>query len=109
MSDSFVRGGLVGLDGCQDRLNRDPAGCDQLPTGSPCRRTERCRPNVLPHDDSSGAAVLHRRSEVLDILSGKDLGDFSLERHQLGKLVEIVDLERFDHPVVVLVEDQQIE
>src|SRR4051794_40673950 len=48
MSVSFCRGGLVGLDGRDDGLDRDAAVGDELAPGSTCRRGERRGPEVLP-------------------------------------------------------------
>src|SRR6187549_4126555 len=53
ISVSFARRCFIGLDGGDDRLNRNPSVRDQLTARAARRRRERCRPQVLP-DEHSG-------------------------------------------------------
>src|SRR6478735_339846 len=53
ISDSFSgEGGLVGFDGGDDGLDRDPAVGDQLAAGAPHRRCEGRGPDVLVDEDT---------------------------------------------------------
>src|SRR6185295_17960931 len=59
-SVSFARGCLIGLDGGDYRLNRNPSGRDQLATRPPRRGREWRSPQVLPDEHSRGASRVHR-------------------------------------------------
>src|SRR5213595_464966 len=59
ISFSFARGCFIGLDGGDDRLNRNPSVGDQLATRTSCRRCERRSPQVLPDEHADGAYRLH--------------------------------------------------
>src|SRR2546428_3675633 len=60
MSGSLGRWCLIGLDGGDDCLNRDPSVGDQLATRPPRGRCEWGSPQVLPDKYSGGASRLHR-------------------------------------------------
>src|SRR6185436_3326016 len=68
ISVSFGRGCFVGLDGGDDRLDRDPSVCDQLAARPPRGRCERRGPQVLPDEHAGGAARVHCGGEMLDVL-----------------------------------------
>src|SRR3954452_14580739 len=52
MSVSFGRRCLIGSDGCDDRLNRDPSVGDQPAAGTARSGGERRSPQVLPDQHS---------------------------------------------------------
>src|SRR4051812_35806140 len=79
ISGSFGFGGVIGLDGGDDRLDRDPSVGDQLSAGTSCGGRERRRPQVLPDEDAGGAAGIHRRREVFDVVFGQQFGQLRLE------------------------------
>src|SRR6266487_4429136 len=74
ISDSFRRKCLIGLDGGDDRLDRNPSSRDQLATRAPRRRCEWRSPQVLPDEHPGGASRIHGGSEVLDGFRSQQLG-----------------------------------
>src|SRR6476659_4120874 len=65
ISVSFGRRCFIGIDGGDDRLNRNPSVGDQLATRAPRRRCEWCSPQVLPDEHSGSTSRLHGGGEVL--------------------------------------------
>src|SRR6476620_148485 len=59
ISVSFGRSCFIGLDGGDDRLNRNPSVRDQLTTRTARRRCEWRSPEVLPDQHSRRASRLH--------------------------------------------------
>ena len=84
--------GLVGLDGGDEGLDRDPAVGDELPAGSAHGRGERGGPQVLVDEDRGDAARVHGRGEVVDILFGEGLRELRLEPREFAELVEVGQL-----------------
>src|SRR5580765_1864235 len=64
MSVSFGCGCFIGLDGRDDRLDRDPSGGDQLPTRTSRCRCERRDPQVLPDEHACCASGVHCGGEM---------------------------------------------
>src|ERR1044072_3681193 len=67
--------GLVGLDGGDDGLDRDPPGRDELAAGAARGGGERRHPQVLPDEHAGGAARVERRREMGDVLRRQELGE----------------------------------
>ena len=80
---SFGRKRFIGLDGGDDRLNRDPSVGDQLAARTPGCRRERRSPEVLPDEHAGSASRLHRSGEVHDVVRGQQLRELGLECLQL--------------------------
>src|SRR3954465_14173109 len=109
ISVSYARECVIGLDGGDDRLNRNPSGGDQLAARAPRRRREAGGPQVLPNEHAGGAAGLHRRGEVEDVLLGQELGQFGLQCLELSELADVAELHRLDSTVLVLGEDDDVD
>src|SRR3954451_18348717 len=109
ISVSYARECVIGLDGGDDRLNRDPSGGDQLAARVPCRRREARGPQVLPDEHAGGAAGLHRRGEVQDVVLGQELGQFGLQCLQLSQLADVAEFHRLDNTVFVLGQDDDVD
>src|SRR5215218_9045950 len=71
ISVSFGRRGFIGLDGGDDRLNRNPSVRDQLTARTARRRCERRRPQVLPDQHARSAAGLHGSGKMIDVVRGQ--------------------------------------
>src|SRR6187401_1032552 len=71
ISFSFARRRFIGLDGGDDRLNRNPSACAQLTARTACRRCEWRSPLLPPDQPSCGASRLHGGGTVLDIVRGQ--------------------------------------
>src|SRR4051795_5330963 len=78
MSGSFGRL-LVGLDGGDDRLDRDASVRDELSAGAPRCGGEGSGPQVLPDEHPGRAARVHGGSQVRDVLLGEQLSQLGLE------------------------------
>src|SRR3954471_6311025 len=85
---------FIGLDRCDDRLNRNPSVGDQLAARTPRCGCERCCPQVLPDQDSGGAARLHGRGEVLDVVGSQQLRQLGLDRLKRSEPVDVGELRR---------------
>src|SRR3954469_21948869 len=59
ISFSFGRGGFIGLDRGDDRLNGNPSVGDQLATRTSRRRCEWRSPQVFPDEHAGSASGLH--------------------------------------------------
>src|SRR4051794_9341019 len=108
----FERGvrvvGLVGLDGGDDRLDRDPAVGDELPAGATHRRSERRGPQVLVDQHAGDRTRLHRSGEMDDILFGEGLGELVLEALDLFGPGHVRQLMSVDRAVLGLLEDEDV-
>src|SRR6188472_205623 len=67
-------GGLVGLDGGDDRLDGDASVGDELAARTSDRRGEGRGPQVLVDQDACDAAGRHRLSEGDDVIGSEGLG-----------------------------------
>src|SRR5882757_2682531 len=65
ISNSFGSEFAIGLDGGDDRLDRDPSVRDELAARTPRGGRERRRPEVLEDEDAGDAARLHGCGKVL--------------------------------------------
>src|SRR4051812_39609338 len=71
MSDSYrfeCRVSLVGFDGGDEGLDRDPAVGDELAARPAHGRGERSGPQVLVHEDPGDTARIHGGCQVVDVL-----------------------------------------
>src|SRR3954454_3290887 len=100
---------VVGLDGGDDRLDRDPAVGDELASRASRGGCERRGPEVLPDEHARSAAGFHRGGEMLDVVGGEELRQLGLDGSQLSELLDIGELGDVDRTVVVLVEDQDVD
>src|SRR4051812_1332088 len=82
-------GRFIGLDGGDDRLNRDPSVGDQLTTRASRRRCESRGPQVLPDEHSGSASGRHGIGEILDVFLGQQVRQLRLERFELSKLADV--------------------
>src|SRR6185436_13308070 len=69
------RFGLVGFDGRDEGLDRDPAVGDQLAAGPAHGRSERCGPQILIDEHARDAAGIHGGRKMLDIVLRQRLGE----------------------------------
>src|SRR6476659_5820514 len=109
ISVSFCRGRVIGLDGGDDRLDRDPPCGDQLATRAACGRCKRRCPQVLPDEHAGGASGVQCGGEVLDVLLCKELRQLSLHSLKWPQLLDVRELHCIDGPVLVLREDQDVD
>src|SRR5205823_5404927 len=109
MSGSFTLVRLLGLDGGEDGLDRDPPVGDQLAAGAAGRGSERRGPAVLPDEDAGGGSGLHRLGQIDDVLGREELSELGLDSPKLVDRVQIVDLDRIDGALAVLGQDQEVE
>src|SRR4051812_6340684 len=100
---------VVGLDGGDDRLDRDTSVGDELASRAPRGGCERRGPQVLPDEHTRGAAGLHRGGEMVDVVGGKEFCQLGLDGSQLSGLFDIGELGHVDRTVVVLVQDQDVD
>src|SRR3954471_10354864 len=108
ISFSFGRGCVIGLDGGDDCLDRNPSVGDQLATRTSRRRCEWCSPQVLPDENAGRATRLHGSREVLDVVLGQQVCQLGLDCFQLSELADIGELHRLDSTVLVLDQDQHV-
>src|SRR3954453_22885792 len=109
MSVSFGVVLVVGFDRGDDRLDRDASVGDELSARAPCRGGERCRPQVLPDEDSGRASRLHGGREVCGVLPGQQLGQLGLDLLEWSEVRDVGELHRLPGVVLALGQDQYVD
>src|SRR4051794_21512824 len=103
------QGCVVGLDRGDDRLDRDSSIGNEL---AACAARSRCkwsRPEVLPDQHAGDAAGLHGRRKVRDVVLREQLRQLCLDGLQVTQLIDVGELGRIDRPVLVLLQDQDVD